>query len=373
MSRSSRRAFLIAGGGAVVASAAGCDWFHREPRVVERGVLLGPCRYTEVTDGPQSYALTVINLDASEPEPKLIDLEFHAHGVNPDPTDAYRALLFEKHGPGACEVDLKSMKVVRPVHTPPERHFYGHGAWEPDGSLVYCTETVLADHSGMVVVRDGSSLKILGQFPTYGANPHDCRFVPGQRVLAITNGGGPMDGARPSVTYVDVDSRKLVERIEFEDPQINAGHLALSHEGDLAVVHAPREGLGASHNGAVSLRPAGGKLRTMHDPKAVTGKLQGETLSVAIHEPTGIVGATTPDANRVTFWDMDTGKLVKELELEVPQGIAVTLDDDQFLISYGPSASLAVLDAATLERKPADGIVNAWLSGSHLFIHALQA
>src|SRR5690606_20220719 len=102
----------------------------------------------------------------------------------------------------------------------------------------------------------------------------------------------------PNVAWVDVRDQRLRERAEIPDATINAGHLAMTSAGDLAVVSAPRAGLDPNQSkGGVSLRPRGGPFRTVTEPREITSAMVGETLSVAVHEPTRVVGATTPLAH----------------------------------------------------------------------------
>ena len=43
------------------------------------------------------------------------------------------------------------------------REFYGHGAFSPDGSTLYATESIIdEDYRGVVVVRDAKTLEEIG-------------------------------------------------------------------------------------------------------------------------------------------------------------------------------------------------------------------
>lgn len=340
----------------------------------KRGVVIGPGRYHDET-GAEIRFLTIIDLDADEPKPKRIQLDFHAHGVSPHPIHPTKAALFEKQGAGACWVDLTTGRVLQPITTPAERYFYGHGAWTHDGEHVFATESVLATKAGKMIVRD-RNFEIRDIFPTYGASPHDCVLIDNGNTLVITNGGSAFSATDelPSVTFVDVKSQKLIEKLEFDTPRINAGHLAVSETGDLVVVSAPRMGLAEAEPGGVSMRSGKNPLKTMSEPLALTSRLFGEALSVCIHEPIGIVGITHPkglrhsaDAGCVTFWDIKRQRHVKTLELPHPMGIGLTLDEVHFLISYGPKGSLRSLRAETLE--PTAEVEWGYLSGSHFILH----
>jgi len=298
----------------------------------------------------------------------LTPTTFLPHGVAVDPLDATRVVAFEKIGPGAAEIDLASGRVTRGLSPAQGRWFYGHGAFSPDGKLLYSTETVNARERGVIGVRDAKTLSTLGEFPTFGENPHDCHLIDEGKVLVVTNGGGALGtDMRPCVTYVDVSSRRLLEKLDLESDRFNTGHLTLGGADALVVVSAPRKGLTEQDLGAVSLRRGKDALRTMTEPAAVAARMHGEALSVEIHEPTGIAAVTHPNGGMVTFWSIAELKLVKVLELPRPRGLALTRDGRHFILSYGETAELARVDPETLEPLPQTRLGQSFLTGSHLF------
>ena len=341
-----------------------------------RGIVLGAGRVAIGRDERNVFCL--FDLDGADARQQVIPLDFYGHGIAIDPLDPARIVLFEKKGKGACELDLREKRVVRPIATARDRHFYGHGAFASDGRLMYATESVISDeYRGVIVVRDARSFEELGVFPSYGARPHDCVLRDGGRTLVVTHGGGRgvSEAEAPSVTYVDVKTERLLERVPIPSPEFNAGHLALSARGDLAVVSAAAGGGGRDGLGAASFRAAGRDgepLRIMQDPVEVTGRMRGEALSVALHEPSGVVGVTSPFASLVTFWDLKRGELVRSLGLAEPRGIALSLDGSAFVISYGRSTSL--LEVSTESLEPVQGSRRTGLSmvGSHIAIHTLS-
>jgi hypothetical protein len=97
----------------------------------------------------------------------------------------------------------------------------------------------------------------------------------------------------------------------------------------------------------------------------------GETLSVAIHEPTRTVGATSPTGNLVTFWNLDSGELVRMLRVPNPRGIALTLDGEAFVVNFGAIPRAARVDATSLAPVDAPGNQRGFLSlatGSHILM-----
>jgi hypothetical protein len=342
--------------------------------VNRRGHIIGPGAYAQF--GEARFVVAVIDLDADEPQPQLIDIGFLGHGVSIDPSRPHEAAVFEKKGPGGCRIDLREGKMIEPITTAPNHHFYGHGAYSVDGSLLYATEAVLDDDfRGALVVRDAKTLAVLGELPTYGTSPHDCMLLEDGKTMMVANGGGFIHaGAMPNVSYVDVASETLIERVDLTDPRFNAGHLARTEKGDLAVVSAPRDGLPNPHKqlGAITLVPKGKPPTTMKKPELVTGNMFGETLSVAIHD--GLVIATQPDANMLTMWRMEDCTYAGRLELTEPRGITLTLDRRHFVVSHkiGQSVALSLLATET-QRFEQQRIDPSFTSGSHLFTHDLAA
>jgi hypothetical protein len=189
------------------------------------------------------------------------------------------------------------------------------------------------------------------------------------RTLAITNGGGELGSDKlPNVTFVHIESRKLLEKHEVENERINMGHIALGTGHDFAVVSAPRDGLPEETSlGGVSLRTQQKAMVHITEPKEVVSCLVGETLSVALAGDT--VAATTPVAGLLTFWDLKKKTMKKAVVLENVRGVTTTLDGAWFVVSCAGHATIALFNTETLEQMTHDG-GRARFSGSHLFTWA---
>ena len=339
-----------------------------------KGHILGGGGF--MADGAPRYVLAMIDLDAAEPELEMIDLPFLAHGLVADPKNPQRAAVFEKKGPGACVVDLKARTVVQAIATPRSRRFYGHGAFSTDGALLFATESLVdRQNEGVLVIRDAQTLRELGVLPTHGTAPHDCQLIDGGQTMVVANGGGDITGGAPaSVTYVDLKSERLLDRVLLDSPRFNTGHIAVTARGDLAVVSAPRDGLPSPNQqlGAVTMRPFGGPVTTVKEPASVVQRMLGETLSVFVNETDRVVLATHPLGNCVSMWQLDDGAFLGTIELSGPRGITMSLDRSWYLISHvaGSSVRLTAYSAAT--RKPVGFHVDpSFTSGSHVFAHAM--
>lgn len=328
------------------------------------GLILGGGGYVDPADGARKWVFAAV--DAASGTVRRTETAFFPHGIAIHPHSRERLFVFEKIGPGACEIDLAAMQAVRSIPLREGHAFYGHGAVSADGRLLYSTETRVDDGGGVIAVRDTRTLGYLGEFPSHGDHPHECRLIEGGRVMVVTNGGGTAEsGHRPSLVYVDVRSRRLLRRLELSGGQFNAGHVAVAG-GAAVVVSAPRRGLPAERLGAVSVHAPGGALITMTEPTAVASRMLGEALSVAIHAASGVFGVTHPDGNMVSFWTLQRPQLVKVLDLPRPRGISITSDGERFIVSYGPQASLVQVPADTLVPDETTRIDATYLGGSHI-------
>ncbi|MCG8533597.1 MAG: DUF1513 domain-containing protein [Pseudomonadales bacterium] len=342
---------------------------------VNKGLLIGAGQHINPKDNVRRFDLSIIDLDAPNFAAYIIPTPFFGHGVSPNPMRPELIAVFEKRGKGACEVNLSTGQVTRTIIPHSNREFYGHGAYSPKGDLLYSTETIMeGNFDGVIGVRDAHSHEYLGDFPSFGAKPHDCHLIEGGKTLVVTNGGGPLGGINPSVTFIDVESETLIDKYEFENPNINAGHLSVTDNHDLAVVSAQREGLDDLALGGITLKLDDGSFQTLQEPSDIVNSLKGETLSVCFHKESGIVGTTTPAGNSLLFWNSKTGELVKKFSLQNPRGIALSLDRRFFIVSYGftnPTEAICLISTDTLERVSGFDLNPTFITGSHLFTYHL--
>jgi hypothetical protein len=332
-------------------------------------VLLGATRALAQRGAEERFTLDLLNLDAVEIAPTRIRLAFPGDGLAVHPGKPREAVVFEKRGAGGCAVNLEERRVIRSIEPMAGHAFYGHCAYSRTGDVLFVVETQLESREGAVSIRDSATFAVLGTLPTYGIAPHDCHLIEGGETLVVTNGGGPIDSPDvPSVTFVDVATRALLEKHELRVGHLNMGHVAVTEGREFAAVSAPREGLAAKRSlGGVTLRRRGERPAPMNAPKAVTSRLVGESLSVAIRPASRTVVATHPDANLVTFWSLDGDRLVTTLELGQPRGVTLTLDERFFALSYGVDGRLLIIEAEQLRELTDRRLGAGILGGAHIY------
>lgn len=355
-----RREFLMLMGAAGLASCS-----RPAPPLKSGNLFFGGGQYKLAPDAPMNYVLSVIDLSQARRE--LAPMSFLPHGVHGHPQQRNRLALFEKKGPGACEYDLAEKKIIRPIPGVENRYFYGHGTYTADGATLLSTEANRDSLDGAIGIRDSRDLKYLGAFPTYGQSPHECKLIDGGRTLVVTNGGGDLQGARPSVTYIDVQSQKLLDRLYFDNPKVNAGHLGIRQDGGLIVVSAPRAGLEQNGIGGISMRGADAQLQSLSQPQEIVSQMWGESLSIAIQNAAGIAAVTHPEGNMLTFWSLSDRQLLKSLSLHRPRGVALTDDREAFIVSAGEQSSLLRVPVKTLAVESRALIEQSYMTGSHIY------
>ncbi len=328
-------------------------------------LILGGGQYKLNNESENRYVFSIVDADLGKTS--FIKLDFLPHGIHINPINKNILAVYEKKGPHACEIDLQKRKVVRYIPTDAKRMFYGHGIYSVDGAKLYSTETYQETHSGVITIRDSHSMKYMGEFPSYGSNPHECKLIDNGNVLIVTNAGGGGELDVPCVCYIDINSKKLLKKVALTNSKLNVGHIAVAKNGGLMVVSAPHSDLSQHSLGGVSIQRPGEDMLSMINPEEITQKMAGEALSVVIHEGSQVAAVTHPDGGMVTFWSMKNRTLLKVIHFPHPRGVTLTKDNSAFLVSYDQVPKLVKVNATSLTKEKNSIIPDTYITGSHLY------
>lgn len=331
------------------------------------GIYIGGGRYKETIDGKLKYLLSKITTyeDGSN-EIEVLSSPIFPHGFATDPNNKYRLVAFTKIGPKAAIYDLDSWKVIKKLSAKPGRLFYGHGVFSKDGNLLYSTETDIANSKGYIGIRDAKTLKYLGDFPSYGDHPHDCKLVDNGNTLIVTNGGGnSASGRLANLSYIDIRSQKLIKQLPVTDGRFNAGHVETDVKGNALLISAPRRGLNKKQLGAIHISKSSNSLTKLSQPQ-VTDRITGEALSARIIPEHNLLIVTHPTPGIVTCWALDSLKNKKVIRLAHARGVALNSDKSEFIISYGRKVAVKRFKSDSLKEIKGSTIENTGISGSHL-------
>lgn len=228
------------------------------------------------------------------------------------------------------------------------RHFYGHGVFSADGSLLYTSENDIESGEGVIGVRDATGgYRSIGSFPSHGIGPHDMAMAGDGRALIVANGGikthpdfgrRPLNLAsmRPSLAYIDRENGDLSERVFLPE---SLYQLSIRH---LAVAGSQRVAFGAQHKGPRSDRPPligmherGRDIQLIELGEETYGALRNYVTSIEVLGEGEYVVATSAPGGVVLVLDLCTEKIVAMHQVSDVSGITSRADRRGFITTSG--------------------------------------
>lgn len=252
--------------------------------------------------------------------------------------------------PGRFGVAFSALNAAPPqwFASKPDRHFNGHAAFSPEGRLLYTTENDYEAARGVIGVRDATaSYAQIGEFPSYGIDPHDLAVIQGGEVMVVANGGvithpgsgrAPLNSAamEPSLVYIDLRDGSLIEKIVLDQnlQKLSIRHLAVAGDGRIA--------FGCQYEGApedlpplIGFHQLGRAPKLVEAPAGIHESLKNYIGSVAADRAGEIVAASSPRGGLVTFWDAASASYLGSRSLEDVCGVADTPQHRCFLMTTG--------------------------------------
>jgi hypothetical protein len=332
-----RRAFLKAAGAAFAAGLA-----PQALEAAERGDTVFATAF--VTPDNRDFGVAVL----SEKGEILMSrsLPQRGHDVIFDRVSR-RSVVFARQ-PGTFALVFDPARATPPVTiaSAPGRHFFGHGAFSPDGRLLYATENDFDRYAGVVGVYDATAdFGRLGEFETHGTGPHELVLLEDGRTLAIANGGietHPDFGRamlnlatmKPSLVFVDRLTGALLERHELP-PDLH--QLSIRH---MATDRSARIWFGCTYEGSNMDAPQlvgsvrrGEELKLLDLPPAVLGPMRNYVGSVAANHRSDTIAVTSPQGNFAVTIDAATGTVRRTQSLVEVCGVAP--EQDGFRVTSG--------------------------------------
>lgn len=287
--------------------------------------------------GSGGYAVLLVSGDGRVL--REIPLTSRAHDIAIDRVHRRAVACARRPGYFALAFDLDGRAEPEIFAPPRDRHFYGHGAFAPDGRLIYMTEHNVETGEGMIGVYDAvGGFHRVGEFPSYGIGPHEAILLADGKTLVAANGGFGSDpatgresidvaGMEPNMAFIDAETGALKARHGLP-PEINLlsiRHLAADANGNVwfggqwqgAIEDAPQLIGRGRIDGAITLiEPTG-------DADGSSGVvLRGYVGSVAVCAEGRLLAASAPRAGRVVYTDTESGKIVHEVALKDACGLA---------------------------------------------------
>ncbi|MBY5559741.1 DUF1513 domain-containing protein [Rhizobium leguminosarum] len=227
----------------------------------------------------------------------------------------------------------KSEPIV--INSREDRHFYGHGAFSPDGRLLYASENDFDGNRGMIGLYDATNrFTRIGEFETYGIGPHDMTVSDDGRLLIVANGGiethpdfgrtklnlGEM---QPSLALIDAATGALVEKhvLPAEWAELSTRHVDLDGAGRIWFA-CQYEGHRKDLPPLVGHFAKGEDLTFIDLPEETTRRLANYVGAIAVNRSEGLVGITSPKGGASVTIDARTGRMLAETSVQDAAGIA---------------------------------------------------
>ncbi len=313
-------------------------------------------------EGNGSYSLGLVDL--SNDESFDIPVHFEGHSVAMNPANKTQGIMFAQR-PGKISglFDVKERKFLTFFESSHGRHFYGHGAFSPDGNFLYSTENNFNDGVGVITIRETQNFTVVDEFPSFGIGPHEMAFINQGKTIVVANGGekthpnlyggnGILNktSMEPSLSYIDLNNRKLTHSHKLDNSFLSMRHLAVSDSGTVAVaIQDKTNETPESYGDSLFLiRYADGRVVNMPRDIDTIKDLDHMTLSIALCEEKSLLVITSTSGNVVTFHDMNDGKLIKKFQFDEPTGVCLSADRKSFILTDWKTPRMQFVSSQTL-------------------------
>ncbi len=285
-----------------------------------------------------------------------VALPGRGHAAASHPTRAQAVAFARRPGVFALVIDCQSGAVLARLVAPKGRHFYGHGAYSPDGALLFTTENDFDNGTGMIGVwHAAQGFQRLGEFPSGGVGPHDIKMLPGTDMLVVANGGietHPDMGRaklnlphmRPNLSYVSTQG-KLDEQMQLPEAlhKNSIRHLAVHPDGQVAFA-MQWQGQAGEASALLGMHRRGRAPRLMQATPAAHRQLRGYAGSVALSGDGRQVAITSPRGGAVHVFDVASGALNRIISIPDVCGACAGERGFHFTTGDGSWYSIAARD-----------------------------
>ncbi|MHA6691100.1 DUF1513 domain-containing protein [Devosia sp. A449] len=347
-----RRAFLKAAGAGFAASL-----LPRQALALERSELVFASAVQTATGG---YGAVLLGEQGSVIS--TIALPDRGHDITIS-REAGRGVVFARQpGTFALVFDPAGREAPVTLTSIEGRHFFGHGVFSPDGTLLYATESDFEAAQGVIGIYDATdTYRRIGEFPTYGTGPHEMLLLPDGVTFVVANGGIEthpdygraelnIESMDPSVVFIDRRDGKLVGQL-----RLDAGlhQLSIRH---MAIDARSRVWFGCQYKGAPADRPQligyatlDGEIELIELPPGTLSDLRNYVGSVAVSADGATVAVSSPEGDLLVAIDAEGRRpiLVETLR----NGCGLAADTAGFVATSGDGTMIGLAGAAREKQK----------------------
>jgi hypothetical protein len=347
-----RRAFLKAAGAGFAASL-----LPRRAEALQRAELLFA---TATQESPGRFGARV--LTETGKVITAVDLPVRGHDVTYSP-EAGRAVVFARQpGMFAVVFDPAGREPPITITSSEGRHFFGHGVFSPDGTLLYATENDFANARGVIGVFDVvGGYRRIGEFPTYGTGPHEVILLPDGKTFAVANGGIEthpdfgrselnIETMDPSLAFIDARDGSLIGQLRLPS---DLHKLSIRH---MAVDTKDRIWFGCQFRGEQGDRPqlvgtatVDGDIRLVELPRNALAGLGNYVGGLAVSDDKASIAVSSPVGGTVLVIDALAQRPSSLAVLQYTCGVAP--DGRGFIASSGLGAMEGIAGSSVPEQQ----------------------
>lgn len=304
-----------------------------------------------------TYVLCGIDANLNITFQRPLPARGHAAAAHPRKPEA--VAFARRPGTFAVVIDCASGVHKATLQAPTGRHFYGHGAFSADGSLLYTTENDFEAGRGRIGVWDASSgYARVDEWDSGGVGPHDIKRLPHSDMLVVANGGidtHPDSGRtklniptmRPNLSYVEDRAVVAVAALPPEMHKNSIRHLAVSQNGRVAF------GMQWQGDGRVETlvgqHRMGEQVTLMQADADHLRAMQGYVGSIAYADDSETVIVTSPRGGTVQFYDAGSAELAVSHPMTDVCGVASR--DGRVILTSGTGALASLGQGGTLASR----------------------
>ncbi|MDS7595943.1 DUF1513 domain-containing protein [Agrobacterium tumefaciens] len=266
-----------------------------------------------------------------------VTLPARAHGMAASRATGMVVAFARRPGTFFMAFDPSGRREAVVMHTPENRHFYGHGQFSPDGSILYASENDFDGNRGVIGLYDARDrFRRIGEYDAYGIGTHDMTVSDDGTQIVIANGGIEthpdfgrtklnIDRMEPSLVLLDAATGHLIQKHTMPEKlrQLSTRHVDLGNDGRIwfaCQYEGPRNDLPP----LVGYFSKGEDLAFIDLPERTTLRLANYVGAIAVNRQNGIVGLTSPNGNAAVTLDAKTGSVISEKTVREAAGVAAS-------------------------------------------------
>ncbi|SNS53352.1 DUF1513 domain-containing protein [Antarctobacter heliothermus] len=264
-----------------------------------------------------------------------LPLPDRGHAAAAHPVHPLAVAFARRPGRFAVVLDCVTGQEIARLDAPEGRHFYGHGAFSPDGAHLFTSENAYDAARGVIGVWSLASGKRLTEFASGGVGPHDIKLMPDGQRLVVANGGIEThpDAGRaklniplmePNLSFLGLDGAVLDQQALDRPLHKNSiRHLAVAPDGLIGFAMQWQGDL-SDDPPLLGLTRLGETPMLVTPPKAQAKRMMGYAGSVALLADHNEVAITSPRGGLAQVFDTDTGALKRSFDMADVCGVAAT-------------------------------------------------